>query len=93
MKYILAIWVVIVLIGLLIISLVNLEEYGTNGIILAGISAFALFRIFKFLFNSGDPDEPEDRSISSRSTSTDPLEYIVYGELSGKGNPDDWDDY
>ena len=91
MKYILAIWVVIVLIGLLIISLINLEEYGTNGIILAGISAFALYRIFKFLFKSSDSDGSVDYSAPRRSSSADPLEYIIYGDLTGKTNPDDWD--
>ena len=91
MRYILAIWVIVVLIGLLIISLVNLKDYGTNGMILAGISAFALYRIFKLMFVDGDRDSREDSRASKGSVLHDPLEYIIYGELAGEPEPDDWD--
>jgi len=93
MKYILAIWVIIVLIGLLLISLINLEYYGTNGIILAGISAFALYRVFRFVLGVGDPDSPNEHRTVRHDSFSDPLEYIIYGDIAGEAEPDDWDDY
>ena len=89
MRFILAIWVIIVLIGLLIISLINLDEYGTSGIILAGISTFALYRIFKFMFWGDDPDKAKESSASSGNGLPDPLEYIIFGDIAGDSDPDD----
>jgi len=91
MKYLLAIWVIIVLIGLFFIALINLADYGISGIVIVGISAFALFRCFKFLFFDAEAAEPKEKSPSSCSGAHDPLEYIIYGDIAGKRDPDDWD--
>ena len=89
MRYILAVWVIVVLVGLLIISLINLKEYGVNGMILAGISAVALYRIFRFLLESDDSEDTERSRPSGHSGFRDPLEYIMYGDIAGEGDPDD----
>jgi uncharacterized membrane protein len=92
MRYILAIWVIIVLVGLLVISLINLAENGTSGMILAGISAFALYRVFKFVFTSEDPDSAEESRASSGNGIADPLEYMIYGDITRNAEPEDWED-
>jgi len=93
MKYLIAIWVVIVLLGLLFISLINLSEYGTSGLILAGISAFALCRVFKFIITDGTPDDTKEYHPSASCGSgarSDPLDYIFFGEISEDDDDDDW---
>ena len=92
MRYLLTIWVIIVLIGLLIVSLINLDEYGANGLILAGISAFALYRCFKFVFAEADPEETKENR-PARGRITDPLEYIILGDIVCDVNPDEGDDF
>ena len=95
MRYLLTIWIIIVLIGLLFISLIYLEEYGTNGVILASVSAFVLYRIFKLIFKSDASDwsDDEDENRASRKDSMqDPLELIIFGDLTGKFEPGAWDD-
>ena len=90
MKYLIAIWVIIVLLGLLLISLVNMSEYGVSGLILAGISAFALYRIFKYVFEDGDSDDVKEYNASGGgcpSRGSDPLDYLFYPDISG----DDYD--
>ena len=89
MKYLIAIWVIIVLIGLLFIALINLEDYGISGYILAGVSAYALYKIFKLMFFGWNPDETDDDNakIISSHESLDPLEYIIYDNL-----PDECDE-
>jgi len=86
MRYLIAIWVIIVLLGLLLISLVNMSEYGVSGLVLAGISAFALYRIFKCVFEGGDSDDVKEYNApgSSRpSRGSDPLDYIFFPGISG----------
>jgi len=93
MRYILAIWVIIVLIGLLTISLINLEDYGTSGVILAAISVVALYRMFKLLFGRGRSERDEDDGVSNKAALPDPLDYIIYGDIVTEGEPDKWDSY
>jgi len=86
MKYLIAIWVVIVLLGLLLISLVNMSEYGVSGLILAGISAFALYRIFKCVFEGGDSDDVMKYNASGSgrpSRGSDPLDYLFFPDIPG----------
>jgi len=89
MRFLIAIWVVVVLIGLLFIALFNLEEYGFSGYILVGVSTYALYKIFKLMFFGRDPDETEENGITGSKSleSCDPLEYIIFDDLS-----DEWED-
>ena len=92
MKYLVAIWVIIVLLGLLLISLVNMSEYGVSGLILAGISAFALYRIFKCVFEGGDSDDVIEYNASGSgrpNRRSDPLEYIFFSDISGDDHSGD----
>ena len=93
MRYILAIWVIVVLVGLLLISLINLTEYRASGLVLAGISSFALYRVFKLMFFE-DASEDDDTGCSSggvgSSVKSDPLEYVIFGDISGDADADDW---
>jgi len=93
MKYLLAIWIVIVLVGLLLISLINLTEFRVSGLIIAGISVFALYRVFRFVFydddadSAGEYDSSEGHGIGKMS---DPLDYVIFGEIA---NEESWDEY
>jgi len=89
MKYILALWVIVVLIGVFFISLINLPDYGANGLILAGISAFALYKVFKFLLSSDDSDDFEETRTSGGGGLSTPAEYIFFGDMTETGD-DDW---
>jgi len=89
MKCILAIWVIIVLVGLLFVSLVNLEDHGVSSVVLAGISALALFRIFKFLLGGGKPEGFESNRPSGDRGLHDPLEYVIYGDIPGECDKDE----
>ena len=90
MKHILAIWVIIVLIGLLMISLINLPEYGASGLILAGISSFALYRLFKFMFEDSESDELNEARSPKVGGASDPLEYIIFSNITKDEDQDDW---
>ena len=93
MRYILAIWVIIVLAGLLIISLINLAENGASGMILAGISTFALYRVFKFVFAGDEADGPEEHRTPQGDRVANPVEYMIYGDLAGEADPAEWEEW
>ena len=94
MRYFLAIFIIAIMIGLFFISLDNLADFGISGLILAGISSFVLYRIFKFLFLAYRPDGAKRRRSSSNvpGGSYDPLEYVIYGDIAVDTKPDDWDE-
>ena len=50
MGAIFAAWVIIVLVGLLFFSLVNLSEYGFAGLFFAILSGYGLFKVFKLIY-------------------------------------------
>jgi len=92
MRSLLSIWIVIVLLGLLFISLINLDEYGASGLILAGISAFALYKVFKFVFEDDGSDEGRKHSSSAKCKpcpGSDPLHYIFYSDINESGDNED----
>ena len=93
MKYFIIVWVILILIGLFYISLDNLEGYGVNGLLLAGISCFVLYRVFKYMYTdhkSGvsrskqarddDPAYTRDPRMCGKRPH-DPLGYIFYGDI------------
>ena len=98
MKFLIMIWIIVVLTGLFFISLINLEAYGISGLILAGISSFALYRIFRFIFLGFKQEDPDTRGAQQRhaggrpASSCDPLDFIILGSVAGESPPDDWDD-
>jgi len=92
MRNLLSIWIVIVLLGLLFVSLINLEEYGASGLILAGVSAFALYKVFKYVFEDDDPDEGRGYSPSTAykpCSKHDPLHYIFYSDINDESDSDE----
>ena len=93
MKFLIMIWIIVVLLGLFFISLINLETYGISGLILAGISSFVLYRIFRFIFKGYKPERSDDEEPSDGRSSgpCDPLDYIILGNIAGETNQDDWD--
>ena len=94
MKFLIMIWIIVVLTGLFFISLINLETYGVSGLILAGISSFALYRIFRFIFMGYKAESDRTGSAGDKRSvrSCDPLDYIILGSVAGESKPDDWDD-
>ena len=92
MKYFIAIWVIIVLIGMLYISFVNFSEYVVSSLIIVGICAFTLFRVFKFALavNGSDGSGKDDPPGGGGSGGCpDPLDYVIFGDIA---NDDNWDD-
>ena len=89
MRYLVAIWVVIVLVGLLIVALINMNEYGVSGLILALVSAYALYKIYKLMFEGQDSEDPSDERMLRKSPSDtfDPLDYIMFSDLT-----DEWEE-
>ena len=89
MRFLIAIWVIVVLIGLLFIALLNLEEYGVSGYVLASVSVYALYKVFKLMFFGRDYDDADDDGAAECRPleSCDPLEYIIYDDLS-----DEWEE-
>ena len=92
MKSLISIWIVIVLLGLLFISLLNLDEYGASGLILAAISAFALYKVFKFVFEEDDAGDERGYTtpVAGKPVSrSDPLQYIFFSDIGDSGDGDD----
>jgi len=89
MRFFLVIAIIVILVGLLFISLDNMEDYGISGLILAGISSFALFRIFKFLFEetktTTDPSTKTDNTTEKAS----PFDYIIFGDIANEAESRD----
>ena len=100
MKYFIVVWVILILIGLFYISLDNLAGYGVNGLLIAGISCFVLYRIFKFMYNdykAGATQSKQPRGDAPAhgrdqrpcvSQACDPLGYIFYGDIPDEAPED-----
>ena len=89
MRFFLVISIIVILIGLLFVSLDNMADYGVSSLILAGISSFSLYRIFKYLLEGSRPKcggEASDRSSDTPS----PLDYLIFGDISQEQESDDW---
>jgi len=96
MRYTFAIWVIIVLVFLFFFSLFGLAESGTSGLILAGLSGFGLYKIFKIMYEGYKSEyEKAKRPSGCRGSEdlSDPLEFIVFYDLTCDVDPSDWDDY
>ena len=100
MRYILAIWVIIVLVFLFFYSIFSLTESGVSSLCLAWLSGLGLFKVLKVM-HSGYHSQAQkesrlhrggDASNGPGSTggSPDPLEFIIFYDMT---NEDDWDDY
>jgi len=87
MRFFLVVSIIAIIMGLFFISLDGLGDYGVSSLILAGISVFALFRIFKYLFEFCEQKNQNGRVGCSDDVS-DPIDYLIYGEI-GEEKPDD----
>jgi len=100
MRYVLAIWVIIVLIFLFFFSLFSLAEAGVSSLILAWLSGLGLYRIFKFMHSGyNSPAQAEGRHKGAgeacgggcgTGAPSDPLEFIIFYDMTSE---DDWEDY
>ena len=100
MRYVLAIWVIIVLVFLFFFSLFSLAESGVSSLVLAGLSGLGLYRIFKFMYSGyNSPAQQESRrkgageacgSGGATGVPSDPLEFIIFYDMTSE---DDWEDY
>ena len=50
MAIIFAVWVIIVLAGIVFFSLFNITEYGFASLFLAGLSSYGLYKVFKLMY-------------------------------------------
>ena len=89
MRYILAVFIITIMIGLFFVSLDNLIDYGVSGLALAGISSFVLFKIFKFLLHGYKPGGAKE--TRSTGSSYDPLEYVIFCDIAGDAETNDRD--
>ena len=50
MGVIFAVWIIVVLAGLLFFSIASVAEYGFASLFFAGLSGFGLYKIFKLIY-------------------------------------------
>ena len=99
MRYILAMWVLIVLVFLFFFSLFSLAESGVSSLILAWLSGFGLFKVLKIMYSGYNaerqkecrpPGGGEATGNGDTGVPTDPLDFIIFYDMTSE---DDWDDY
>jgi hypothetical protein len=101
MKYIIAIFIILALVSVFITGLTGVGEYGSSGLIMAGLAGYALYKIGTLIYEGYKSDGTENRSSGSSSyrpssgssyssggsssKSDDPLEFMIFDDLT-----DDW---
>ena len=89
MRFFLIVLIIAILLGLFFISLDSMEYHGVSSLVLAGISSFALFRVFKYLFEGIRPKKvnlPNGEDISA------PIDYLFLGDVVFENESDDLED-
>ena len=82
MRFFLIIAIIVILLGLLFIALDNMAEYGISGLILAVISIFSLYRVFRYVYHGiGE---------GSSKSNSGPIDYLFFGEAATKPENDEW---
>ena len=89
MRFFLIIAIIVILIGLLFISLDSMGDYGISSLILAGISSFALYRIFKFLLEEKKPATDPSTENSDDTEAVSPFDYIIFGDIANEAESSD----
>jgi len=96
MKYVFAIWVIIVLVFLFFFSICTLAESGASSLLLAVLSGYGLFRILRHMYKGYHAASAgEDPSLSGArgDVQADPLEFIIFYDLAEDTGSEDRDDY
>ena len=96
MRYVLAIWVIIVLVFLFLFSVFSMAGSGVSGFILAVLSGVGLYRVIRFMYNGYNSDGArEERSMDCDRAAgpSDPLEFLIFYDLKEDIGNDEWDDY
>ena len=89
-------WVIIVLVFLFFFSLFSMAESGISSFLLAGLSGLGLYKILRIMYKGYKSEGAKEKRPSGCGVpkgSADPLEFIVFYDLTGDVDPDDWDDY
>jgi len=96
MRYIFAMWVIIVLVFLLFFSLFGMIESGVTGFVLAGLSGYGLYKILRIMYKgykAGNSKEKRPSGYGGSHSPSDPLEFIVFYDLDYDVDPDNKEDY
>jgi uncharacterized membrane protein YgcG len=67
MKYIIAIFIILALVSVFITGLTGVGEYGSSGLIMAGLAGYALYKIGKLIYDGYNSDGTENRSSGNSS--------------------------
>lgn len=86
MRFFIIVAIIVILLGLFFVSLDNLAEFGLRSLALAAISSFALFRVFKYVYE-GKGTSAEIRGSGSAKVA-DLMDYMILGEVAKEEESD-----
>jgi len=92
MRFFTVIIVIAILMGLIFIALDNMEDYGVSGLILAGISVFALYRVFKYLLEGSKAESATSAGSNDSQESSSLIDYMIFGEIANEADVDEWEE-
>ena len=96
MRYVFAMWVIIVLVFLFFFAVFSLAESGASSMVLAVLSGFGIYRILKHMYKSYYSAESEEKRPVGNGKAgehADPFEFIVFYDMASEEDSDSWDDY
>ena len=89
MRFFIVVFIIVILIGLFFISIENLADNGVSSLILAGISIFALYRIFLYLFEGSRPKTSGEPGGKDRREMANPIDFMIFGDISREAETDE----
>ena len=89
MRFFIVIMVITILMGLFFIALDNMGDYGISSLILAGVSIFALYRVFKYLFEGGKAKNAESLDSDDWQESHNLIDYMIFGDIASEADADE----
>ncbi|MCL2366721.1 MAG: hypothetical protein FWC75_06695 [Oscillospiraceae bacterium] len=90
MRFFGVIMVIAILMGLFFVALDSMADYGISSLILAGISIFALYRVFKYLCEGHRAARAKAKGGTGSKTSHNLIDYMIFGDANADAK--DWED-